>query len=114
MAVAAERVTGEALQAGARVIDVHNAVKQFYNSKGYEYDRAFIGHCIGIGCHELPFIGPSDGEWVLEPGMFFQVEPGMLIGDAKVHTEDSFVVMSQGPAKNVSEYRDVTELQVIR
>jgi len=42
------------------------------------------------------------------------VEPGMLIGDAKVHTEDSFVVVPQGPAKNVSEYRDVTELQVIR
>ena len=114
VAVGAERVTGEALQAGVRVIDVHNTVKQFYNSKGYEYDRAFIGHCIGIGCHELPFIGPSDGEWVLESGMFFQVEPGMLLGDAKVHTEDSFMVVPQGPAKNVSEYRDVTELQVIR
>lgn len=114
IAVEAERVTGDAMHAGVKVIDVHNAVKQFYESKGHEYARAFIGHSMGIGCHELPFLGPSDGEWILEPGMFFQVEPGMRIGNERVHTEDSFIVMTQGPANNVSEYRDVTELQVIK
>ena len=114
IAVEAEKATAEAMQAGAKVIDVHNAVKEFYNSKGYEYNRAFIGHAIGIGVHEWPFLGPAHGDWVLEPGMFFQVEPGMLIDDAKIHTEDSFVVKPKGPAENVSLYRDVTELQVIR
>ena len=114
IAVEAEQATAEAMVAGAKVIDVHNAVKEFYNSKGYEYNRAFIGHAIGIGVHEWPFLGPAHGDWVLEPGMFFQVEPGMLIDDAKIHTEDSFVVKPKGPAENVSLYRDVTELQVIR
>jgi len=114
IAVEAEKATAEAMRAGAKVIDVHNAVKAFYNSKGYEYNRAFIGHAIGIGCHEWPFLGPAHGDWVLEPGMFFQVEPGMLLDDVKIHTEDSFVVKPEGPAENVSLYRDVTELQVIR
>jgi Xaa-Pro aminopeptidase len=114
IAVEAEQATAEALEPGVKVIDVHNAVKDFYNSKGYDYNRAFIGHAIGIGVHEWPFLGPAHGDWLLEPGMFFQVEPSMLIDDAKIHTEDSFVVQKKGTAKNVSLYRDVTELQIIK
>ncbi len=113
IAVKAENATAEAMRAGAEVIDVHNAVKGFYKSEGFKYGRAFIGHGLGIGCHESPFLGPSHGDWVLEPGMFFQVEPSVTIGYARVHTEDSFVVGRDG-AKSVSEYRDITDLQIIR
>ncbi len=112
-AVRAERVTGEALRPGVTVMDIHNAVKEFYESEDYPYNRAFIGHGLGIGCHEYPFLGPSHGGWVLEPGMFFQVEPSLALGHARVHIEDSFVVTVDG-GENVSEYRDVSELQVIR
>ncbi len=73
-----------------------------------------IGHALGIGCHEYPFLGPSHADWVLEPGMFFQVEPSLALGHARVHTEDSFIVGRKGGARNVSEYRDVSELQRIR
>jgi Xaa-Pro aminopeptidase len=114
VAVEAEYVTGDAMISGEKVITVHNRVKEFYESKGYKYDRAFIGHSMGIGCHELPFLGPADGDWVLEPGMFFQVEPSMVLGNARVHTEDSFVVKTKGPAEIVSEYTDVREIQIIR
>ena len=113
VAVQAEWVCAEAMQEGATVMDVHNAVKDFYESKGYEYHRAFIGHSIGIGVHEIPFLGPSHGDWTLERGMFFEVEPSHTIGHARVHTEDAFVLTKDG-AKNVSEYRDISELQVIR
>ncbi len=111
--VGAEWAAAKAMRPGAKVMDVHEAVKEYYESRGYEYSRAFIGHGIGIGCHEYPFLGPSHGEWVLEPGMFFQVEPSLTLGHARVHTEDSFVVTGDG-AKNVSLYRDVSELQRIR
>ena len=111
--VGAELATADAMREGVAVIDVHNAVKQFYESKGLSYTRAFIGHGLGIGCHEPPFLGPSHGDWVLESGMFFQVEPSLTIGHARVHTEDSFIVTEE-VAKNVSEYRDIAELQVIR
>ena len=113
VAVRAENAAAEAMMPGAKVMDVHNAVKGFYESEGFKYGRAFIGHGLGIGCHESPFLGPSHGDWVLEPGMFFQVEPSATMGYARVHTEDSFVVGEDG-AKNVSEYRDITDLQVIR
>jgi Xaa-Pro aminopeptidase len=113
VAVGAELATAEAMRPGATVMDVHDAVKGFYESRGYTYGRAFIGHGIGIGCHEYPFLGPSHGDWVLEPGMFFQVEPGLTLDHARVHTEDSFVVTEKG-ARNVSLYRDVSELQRIR
>lgn len=112
-AVGAEWATAEAMQAGATVIDVHHAVKGFYKSRGYTYTRAFIGHGLGIGCHEYPFLGPSHGDWVLEPGMFFQVEPSLTLGHARVHTEDSFIITVDG-ARNVSAYRDISELQRIR
>jgi Xaa-Pro aminopeptidase len=113
VAVGAERATAEAMKAGARVMEVHDAVKAFYGGKGHEYDRAFIGHGLGIGCHEYPFLGPSHGDWVLEPGMFFQVEPSLAVGHVRVHTEDSFIV-TEDEARNVSAYRDVSELQRIR
>jgi Xaa-Pro aminopeptidase len=113
VAVRAERATAKAMRGGAKVMEVHDAVKQFYESERFSYTRAFIGHSLGIGCHELPFLGPSHGDWILEPSMFFQVEPSLTIGHARVHTEDSFIVTDSG-AKNVSEYRDITEFQVIK
>ena len=108
-----EHVTGEALKPGGTVLDVHNIVKEFYTSHGLSYNRAFIGHGLGIGCHEYPFLGPSHGDWVLEEGMFFQVEPSVVIGQARMHTEYSFVISGDG-GRNVSEYRDIAELQIIR
>jgi len=113
ISVAAEWATCEAMQPGVKVQEVHDAVKKFYEGRGHPYNRAFIGHALGIGCHEYPFLGPSHGDWVLEPGMFFQVEPSIALGDTRVHTEDSFVVTRDGSV-NVSEYRDISELQVIR
>jgi len=113
MAVDAERITGVALSPGAPVSSVHDTVKKFYESRGYPYNRAFIGHALGIGCHEYPFLGPSHGDWVLKEGMFFQVEPSVILGDSRIHTEDSYIVRPDG-GENVSEYRDISELQVIR
>jgi Xaa-Pro dipeptidase len=111
--IEAERVAAEALREGVRVIDVHETVKSFYESKGHSYDRAFIGHGIGIGCHEAPFLGPSHGDWTLEDQMFFQIEPSITIGDIRIHTEDSFIV-SIGRSEIASEYLDISELQIIK
>ncbi len=113
IAVRAERAVAAAMQEGVKIIDVHKAAKRFYESEGFAYNRAFIGHSLGIGCHEFPFLGPAHGDWVLESGMFFQVEPRVIIGQATVHTEDSFII-SGSEAKNVSEYRDVSQLQIIK
>jgi Xaa-Pro aminopeptidase len=112
--VGAERATAEVLTPGSKVIEVHNAVKKFYETKGHKYKRSFIGHGLGIGLHEYPFLGPSHAKWKLEPGMYFQVEPGLTVGGTRVHTEDSFIVNPKGPAVNVSMYKDVDQLQMIK
>jgi len=112
-AVRAERAVADAMKEGVKIIDVHKAAKRFYESEGFTYNREFIGHSMGIGCHELPFLGPAHGDWVLESGMFFQIEPRVTLGPVTVHTEDSFII-SGGEAKNASEYRDVSKLQIIK
>jgi Xaa-Pro aminopeptidase len=113
VAVRAEKAVAEAMKEGTRIIEVHQAAKRFYESEGLTYNKAFIGHSLGIGCHEFPFLGPTHGDWVLESCMFFQIEPRVTLGNLTVHTEDSFIVTS-AEAKNVSEYQDVTELQIIK
>ena len=113
IAVQAEKAAARALVEGSKVINVHDSVRGFYESRGLSYNRAFIGHGLGIGCHEAPFLGPSHGDWILQSGMFFQIEPSVTIGKARVHTEDSFIVTA-GEARNVSEYHDIDDLQIIR
>ena len=111
--VAAQRATEQALQPGTTVQEVHQTVKTFYESHGHPYTRPFIGHAIGIGCHEPPFLGPSHADWVIQPGMFLQVEPSIATQGTRIHTEDSIAITSRGP-RNVSEYRSIEELQIIK
>ncbi len=112
IAVGAETATANAMQEGAKVSDVYETTERFYESRGHSFTSPFIGHSIGIGCHEPPFLGPSHRDWILKRGMFFEVEPSITIGPIRVHTEDAFIV-TKGRAKNVSEYRDVSQLQTI-
>jgi len=112
IAVGAESAASNAMHEVAEVMDVYEDTRKFYESRGHSLKSAFIGHSIGIGCHELPFLGPSHGNWILKPGMFFEVEPSITIGPTRVHTEDAFIV-GRGTAKNVSEYRDISQLQAI-
>ena len=111
--VSAQRATEEALQPGVKVSEVHQAVKGFYESHGHPYNRSFVGHAIGIGCHEPPFLGPSHGEWIIQPSMFLQVEPSHVADGTRIHTEDSIRITRNGP-RNVSEYRPIEELQIIK
>jgi Xaa-Pro aminopeptidase len=113
VAVRAQSATAEAMRAGVRVMDVHEAVKRFYESEGFEYKRAFIGHSIGIGCHEFPFLGPSHADWVLEAGMIFEVEPGVTIGNTRVHTEDTYLITEEKP-QILSNYKDTSRIQIIK
>jgi Xaa-Pro aminopeptidase len=113
IAVQAELATAEAMYEGEKVLNVYEATRRSYESKGYSFEDAFIGHSIGIGGHELPFLGPSHGDWILKSGMFFEVEPSITVGQVRIHTEDSFIV-GKSSARNVSEYRDISQLQIIR
>jgi Xaa-Pro dipeptidase len=107
--------TVEAMQNGAPIKEVNQAAKESYESHGGKYPRYFIGHSSGLGVHEHPYIAPFDGEWILEPNMFFQLEPSHVVSDKiRVHYEDGFIIQQSGPAKNISEYRSSRELLIIK
>ena len=109
----------EMLVPGNTVMEVHNAAKNFYEDRGVEYKlvedqgRDFIAHGLGLAVHEAPFIGPSHGNWVIEPGMIIAIEPRVTFGNARVHYEDMFLVTTKG-AKNFSCSMDFSKMMVIK
>ncbi len=113
LAIKTERNVVDALRPGRTVMDIHNVAKKTQEDAGLEYRRAFVGHSIGVGIHEIPFVGPAFGDWELEPNMIFEIEPSAMIGDARVHTEDT-ILITNGKAKNLSQYIDTSEIQIIK
>ena len=64
------------------------------------YGEAFthsLGHGIGLEVHEPPWLSPSRGDAVLQPGMVFSIEPGIYLpGWGGVRIEDLVVLEADG------------------
>jgi len=102
----------EALEAATRTMaagktndDVAGAVRAAAARHGLEDDfiSLFIGHGVGIGSNEPPYIGealPGAETVVLEEGMTFAVEPLIWVpgvrGGGGVRLEDTIVVEHDG------------------
>jgi Xaa-Pro aminopeptidase len=85
--------------------DVARAVRQAAARRGLERDfiSLFIGHGIGMGANEPPYIGedlPGAEVVVLEEGMTFAVEPLIWVGGVRggggVRLEDTIAVSASG------------------
>ncbi len=78
----------EAVKPGATLGDVGFAVQELAHKNRFSVVRDFCGHGLGRTFHAPPsvvhFGEPSTGE-VLEPGMFFTIEP--MINTGKYHTK---------------------------
>lgn len=94
-----------AMRAGNTNRDVEQAVRAAAAEHGLEdrFISLFIGHGVGIGANEPPYIGetlPGDETVVLEEGMTFAVEPLIWIpgvsGGAGVRLEDTILVTADG------------------
>jgi Xaa-Pro aminopeptidase len=87
------------VKTGVSGADVHMAVVDFFNERGYETDtRGFIhnlGHGVGLQVHELPTIGPAGK--ALETGNVITIEPGLYYpGIGGVRLEDMGAVTAKG------------------
>ena len=82
--------------------DVHNAVLDLFNERGYETgDEGFIhslGHGVGLQIHEAPSLSPrgdiplAEGNVVtVEPGLYYRKVGGVRLEDIGVITKDGFV-----------------------
>jgi Xaa-Pro aminopeptidase len=86
------------IKAGVPGADAHNAVVDYFKSRGYESDtRGFIhnlGHGVGLQVHEFPTVGPAGG--ALEPGFVVTVEPGLYYpGVGGIRLEDMGAVRAK-------------------
>ena len=75
------------LRPGVTVGDIGHAIQTFAEAKRFSVVRDFCGHGIGQIFHAPPAIlhygTPGQGE-ILEPGMFFTIEPMINTGDYRI------------------------------
>jgi Xaa-Pro aminopeptidase len=102
----AHRAGLEAMRPGVSTRAVADAVRAAAarHGLGERFLTLFIGHGIGVGSNEPPYVGevfPDAEEVTLEPGMVFALEPLIWVpgvrGGAGVRLEDMVVVTELGP-----------------
>jgi Xaa-Pro aminopeptidase len=106
------------MRAGVPTRQVHQAVQEFFDQKGYRTGRrqgrmqGFFhgnGHGLGLEIHESPRVGPhSDG--VLQAGQVVTVEPGLYYPDiGGVRLEDVALITQTHP-RNLTQFEKVLEI----
>jgi len=104
----AQRAAVERVRPGMTGAEVDAIARDAITQRGF--GEAFIhgtGHGIGLEVHEPPWLTPTRGVDVLEPGMVFSIEPGVYlhgrggvrIEDLVLLTESGAEVLSRSPRK---------------
>jgi len=114
----AQEIGFERMRAGAKGIEIHAAIAEFFQGQGYKTGRkkgrmeGFFhgtGHGLGLEIHEAPRIGPAS-EDTLKPGHVVTVEPGLYYPSlGGVRLEDVALVTTNGP-RNLTKFEKVLEL----
>ncbi len=100
----------EQMRPGRTNEDAARAIRAVAKEYGLENNflSLFIGHGVGIGANEPPYIGevlPGSKEYEFEPGMVFAVEPLIFVpgvrGGGGVRLEE-MVAITDGPAHVLS------------
>jgi Xaa-Pro aminopeptidase len=102
--LAAQEAGRAAAVAGTPAAEVNAACRAPIEEAGLgEHFRHRMGHGIGLGLHERPFISPEE-ETPLEPGMTFTDEPSIIVpGRFSVRIED-IVVCEEGGGRKLGSY----------
>ena len=75
-----------------------------------EYFIHSLGHGVGIDVHELPYVGPTSKDTIMD-GFVFTIEPGIYIeGFGGVRIED-MVYIKDGKPLLLTTFRKVVNLE---
>jgi Xaa-Pro aminopeptidase len=118
----AQTIAIEALGPGVELADVDRAVHDYLSEQGIaELARHHVGHNIGLGAHEPPYIDRGWGEYdhvepddaVARPGQVYTVEPGIYTEAAGYRHSDTVVVTENG-TERLTEFPRGLEGNVLR
>jgi len=92
----AQETAFEAMGAGVPVSHVDDAVWHYFEEQGVtDLARHHVGHNIGLGAHEPPYIDRgSDAE--MEPGHVYTIEPGIYTDEAGYRHSDTVAITEDG------------------
>lgn len=100
------------IREGVKCSDLYNIAYNIFEDEDFEYllvPSAYIGHGIGLGMHELPYIYRDDNS-VLKSGMVLAVEPWTMdYNDPSIcmNVEDVVVVREDGYEVLTDMERDI-------
>lgn len=81
-----------ALQPYCTVNVIGQTIEQLATERGYAVVRDYCGHGVGRKFHQAPSIShaptTTGGDFILEPGMCFTIEPMINVGGAKVSLDE--------------------------
>lgn len=100
----------KAIRPGLRYCDIDKVARDIITQAGYgAYFTHRLGHNIGLTCHEYGDVSSTNTD-ILQPGMFFSIEPGIyLAGEFGVRIEDLVMVTENG-CKVINAYSKELEL----
>jgi Xaa-Pro dipeptidase len=105
--IEARRLAFELTVPGNVMSEVDRDVKQVFKKAGYEeFLLHRTGHGMGVTGHEAPFLAEGYAR-VIEPGMFFTIEPGIYLpgiggfrhSDTVMATEGGNLTLTDGPVE---------------
>jgi len=94
--VEAQEVAFDAMGPGVPVADVDRAVWEYFEEQRVtEYAQHHVGHNIGLGAHEPPYIDRGS-EATMEPGHVYTIEPGIYTEEAGYRHSDTVAITGDG------------------
>ncbi|PSQ07869.1 aminopeptidase P family protein [Halobacteriales archaeon QS_6_71_20] len=103
--VEAQDIAIDALGPGVSIAAVDEAVHDYFREQGIEeYARHHVGHNIGLGGHEPPYIDRGwdeydyvdDGDETMAPGQIYTIEPGIYTGEYGYRHSDTVAITEDG------------------
>jgi len=103
----AQEIAIEAIEPGVPVSDVDAAVHDYFVEQGIEdLARHHVGHNIGMGAHEPPYLDRGSDATV-EVGHVYTIEPGIYTEEAGYRHSDTVAVTESGTERLTYFPRDI-------